>query len=408
MKERFSSEVRDALRVIMNEYKPTTAAEASEVLRGLFAGTMEDMLRAELDETLGYERHDQSPKSNTNRRNGSTQKTVRTKDGEMTLNIPRDRNGEFEPQVVPKHSRDVSGIQEKVIAMYGRGMSDRDIAATIADIYGFSMSAETISNITETVLPRVREWRSRPLKKAYPFVFIDALYADVKVSGTSQNRAIYAIVGVDSDGIKDILGIWVRESEGAKEWLNIFDEIKQRGVQRVTFLSADGLAGVEEAAKMAFGQDLTFQRCIVHMVRNSLKYIPSKHFKAFCTDLRLIYGAASLLAAKDAFEDLKQKWGNNYPGAVKVWGENFKFVEQLFDFPAEIRKVVYTTNTIESVNSALRKVTDRKGALPSDDALMKLLYLRIEDLTKKWTKPIANWAIIRGQLDIVKPGWTIL
>jgi transposase-like protein len=408
MKERFSAEVRDALRVIMSEYKPATAAEAGDVLRGLFAGTMEDMLQAELAAELGYERHDKSPKVTHNRRNGTTRKTVRTKEGEMTLKIPRDRDGTFEPQAVPKHSRDVSGIQEKVIAMYGRGMSERDISDTIVDIYGFSLSAETISNITEAVLPRVREWRNRQLKSVYPFVFIDALYADVKVSGMSQKRAVYAIIGVDSDGIKDVLGIWTRESEGAKEWLNIFDELKQRGVERVSFMSADGLKGVEEAAKSAFGHDLTFQRCIVHLIRNSLKYVPSKHFKAFCADLRLIYGAASLAAAKDAFEALKGKWGTNYPGAVKIWEENFVFVEQLFDFPAAVRKVIYTTNAIESLNSALRKVTNRKGALPSDDALMKLLFLRIEGLTDKWTKPIANWAIIRGQLDIVKPVWATL
>jgi transposase-like protein len=392
----------------MGEYKPGTAAEVHDVLRGLFAESIEDMLRAELEAALGYKRSDRTPKSTENRRNGSTRKTVRTKDGEMVLNIPRDRTGEFEPVVVPKHSRDVSDIQDKVIAMYGRGMSDRDISATIADIYGFSVSSETISNITEAVLPRVREWRNRSLKSVYPFVFIDALYTDVKCGGMSQKKAVYVILGIDSDGMKDVLGIWTRDSEGAKEWLNIFEELKQRGVQNVSFLSADGLKGVEEAAKTAFGTDLTFQRCIVHLIRNSLKYVPSKHFKAFCAGLKAIYSATSLDAAKAAFEALKADWGENYPGAVKIWSENFKFVEQLFEFPATIRKVIYTTNAIESLNSALRKVTNGKGALPSDDALMKLLYLRIDNLMKKWIKPIANWAVIRGQLDIVKPDWDTL
>jgi transposase-like protein len=216
MKEGYSAEVRDALRVIMSEYKPATAAEARDVLRDLFAGTMEDMLQAELAAELGYERHDKSPKVTNNRRNGTTLKTVRTKEGEMTLKIPRDRDGTFEPQAVPKHSRDVSGIQEKVLAMYGRGMSERDISSTIADIYGFSLSAETISDITEAVMPRVREWRNRKLKSIYPFVFIDALYADVKVSGTSQKRAVYAILGVDSEGMKDVWAFGRGRANGRK------------------------------------------------------------------------------------------------------------------------------------------------------------------------------------------------
>jgi transposase-like protein len=305
--------VREALAAIMEEYKPRSAQEAQAVLRELFAGTLEDMLKAELDEHLGYKRHLQEAKATGNRRNGTSSKSVRTSMGEMELAIPRDRDGEFEPAAVPKNKRDVSEIEEKVIKMYGRGTSDRDISATIDDIYGFKLSHETISDITEAVLPRVREWRERPLQAVYPFIFIDALYADVKEERASKKKAVYAIVGIDADGHKDVLGFWIRETEGAKEWLNIFDGLKARGVKRVSFVSADGLKGVEEAARTAFGDGMTFQRCIVHLVRNSLKYVPSKHYKEFCADLKAVYSAPDAEAARLAFGDLEEKWGADYP-----------------------------------------------------------------------------------------------
>jgi transposase-like protein len=394
-----------AVESFLAEVQPKTAQKALNALRDLFADTLENMLRAELDAHLGYQKHDQGPKATENRRNGTTPKTVRSELGEITLHIPRDRDGEFEPTIVPKNSRDVSDIQDKVIAMYGRGMSDRDISKTIREIYGFSLSAETISHITEAVIPQLRGWQSRPLKDVYPFVYIDALYTDVKKGGSSRKQAVYVILGIDADGYKDVLGMWSRDTEGAKEWLNIFDELKQRGVQTVCFLSADGLKGVEEAARAAFGEKLVFQRCIVHLIRNSLKYVPSKHYKEFCADLRAIYKAVSQQAARAALEELEKKWGENYSGAVRVWRDNFRYVEQLFDYPADIRRVIYTTNPIESLNSALRKVTDRKGSLPGEDALMKLLYLRIQSLLEKWNRPLSNWALIRGKLDLLIPGW---
>jgi transposase-like protein len=372
------------------------------VLTSLFADTLERLLHAELDAELGYQKHDQSPKTTTNRRNGSNSKTVLTKEGEMTINVPRDREGVFEPMILPKHERNVSRIQDKVLAMYKRGMSDRDISQTVEEIYGFGVSHETISNITDTILPTVKEWRSRPLKEVYTFVHIDALFTDVKIHGVSQKRAVYVALAIDTEGHKDVLGLWSSATESSKEWLNLFDEWKQRGVKKVTFLSSDGLKGIEDAVKTAFPETI-FQRCIVHLIRNSLKYVPKKHYKEFCNDLKKIYKAINIELSKDALDELEQKWGESYPGAVRVWKNNYKFVEQLFDYPDAIRKIIYTTNSIESVNSALRKVTDRKGALPNEDALYKLLYLRIEDLTKKWTVPIPNWAIIRGQLDLIIP-----
>ena len=333
-------ELSGVIDTYIKEQKPQTALEVGNLLRDLFADTLEKMLKAELDAKLGYFRNEKTPKETTNRRNGTTTKKVRTHEGEIALSIPRDRESVFEPVVVPKHSRDVSGIEEKVIHLYGRGMSDREISKTMQEIYGFELSHETISDITEAVLPLIKEWRERILKPVYAFVFIDALYVDVKEERRSAKKAIYSMVGIDSEGKKDVLGFWLRDSEGAKEWLNIFDELKQRGVERVCFVSADGLMGVEEEVKVAFGDSTVFQRCIVHMIRNSIKYIPSKHYKVFCSELKSIYGAPSIEVAEANFKAFKQNWSSDYPGAVRVWEDNFHHVKQLFDYPVAIRKQI--------------------------------------------------------------------
>lgn len=330
---------------------PASAEEAYTLVRDAFSGIIEDLLRAEMNEHLGYEKSSSSLKQTSNRRNGSLKKTVLTKDGQIEIEVPRDREGSFEPRLVPKRTKDVSSIQDKVIAMYAMGMSDRDISNTIADIYGFELSPETISNMTEAVKPRLQEWKDRSLKAVYPFVFIDALYVDVKVERTSQKMAIYVAIARDENGVKDVLGFWIRETESAKEWLGIFDELKQRGVRKITVISADGLKGIEQAVETAFGYGTKFQRCIVHMVRNSVQYLPRKHYKEFCAGLKAIYAAVSLEAAENAKDTLQAKWGKSYPGAVRVWVDNFKCVAQLFEFSTDIRKIIYTTNVIESVNS---------------------------------------------------------
>jgi transposase-like protein len=321
----------------------------------------------------------------------------------VPLSIPRDREGEFEPELVPKGSKDVSGIEEKVLAMYAKGMSDRDISATVADIYGFSMSHDTISRIVDRVMPRVAEWQTRSLQECYPFLYVDALMVPVKSEGKSINKAVYSIIGVDCGGMKDCLGFWISEKEGAHFWLTIFDELKSRGVKKLGFVSIDGLKGLEEGIRAMFPEAVV-QRCIVHLVRNSVRYVPSKHYKAFCADLKAMYGASIQAACRGALEALAEKW-SSYPSAVKVWRDNFSHVEQLFDYPAEIRRIIYTTNMIEAFHSALRKVTNRKAAFPNDNAVFKILYLRTMDIVKKWTMPIRDWAIVRGQLDIVLPGW---
>lgn len=396
-------EEKQIIDMLISNHKPESIAELQEILKSMFAPMMEEMLKGELDAHLGYGKNDQSAKETTNRRNGSYPKTVRSRMGELPLNIPRDREGEFEPELIATGERDISGIEDKVLSMYAKGLSDRDISETIDEIYGFTLSHETVSRIVDRVQPRLSEWQSRSLSECYPFMYVDALVVPVKSEGRSMNKSVYTILGVDKDGLKDCLGFWISESEGAHYWITIFDELKQRGVKKVGFVSIDGLSGLEEGIKSVF-PDAVVQRCIVHLIRNSIKYIPSKHYKAFCGDLKAIYGAVSLTAANAALENLRQKW-SAYPSAIKVWTDNYLHIEQLFEYPSEIRKIIYTTNVIEAFNSALRKVTNRKAAFPNDNAVFKILFLRMLDISKKWTKPMANWAVVRGKLDIVLPGW---
>lgn len=391
------------IKQIIAEYQPKSLLELQDTLKEIFAPLMEDMLKGELDSHLGYVKSDPIPKATTNRRNGSFPKTVRSQLGELELDIPRDRDGEFEPALIPNGKRDVSGIEGKVLSMYAKGMSDRDISTTIDEIYGFSLSHDTISRIVDRVQPHLAEWQSRPLCPCYPFLYIDALVVPVKSEGKAVNKAVYSVIGINTEGIKDCLGFWISDKEGAHFWLSIFDELKTRGVKNIGFVSIDGLTGLEEGINSVY-PGAVVQRCMVHLVRNSVKYIPSKHYKAFCADLKAMYGATSLMSAQAALEAFIQKW-SAYPSAIKVWKDNFRHVEQLFEYPSEIRKAIYTTNTIEAFNSALRKVTNRKAAFPNDSAVFKVLFLRTMDLATKWVKPLPGWAVIRGKLDIILPNW---
>lgn len=383
---------------ILEQYNPTTVEDMQNALKDIFGPMFEAMLKGEMNNHLGYENNDHREKKTTNRRNGYTKKVLKTSNGSIPINVPRDREATFEPKLIPKRSKDVSGIQDKVLSMYAKGMSQRDIADTIEDIYGFEISHETISDITDSVLENLEEWQNRPLKKFYTFIFVDCMYVTMRKEYETKKYAVYTILGYDIDGYKDILGLWLNEEESKHTWMQIFDEIKTRGVDDILFISMDGVSGLEEGAKAIF-KDVTVQRCIVHLIRNSIKYVPSKDYKPFTANLKKVYGAPSLKAAQAEFEKFKQSW-SQYPGAVDVWKRNFKYVEQLFDYGSAVRKVMYTTNPIESVNSSFRKVT-KKGAFPNEDALLKLLYLRITELYKKWeTRPQSNWALVRNQLDI--------
>lgn len=387
----------ELVKAILDEYKPETAKDVQDALKDIFGPIFESMLQGEMNAHLGYENNSKISKETDNRRNGYITKNVKTSMGEMTVDVPRDRDGSFDSVVIPKRTKDISDIDQKVLSMYAKGMSQRDISATIEDIYGFKISHETISQITDCVMDELNEWQSRPLKKCYPFVFVDCMYVTMRYEYECKESAVYTILGYDTNGHKDILGIWLNETESKHTWMQIFDEIKQRGVEDIFFISMDGVSGLEDGAKEIF-KGVVVQRCIVHLIRNSLKYVPSKDYKRFTANLKLIYGAPNLKTAQNEFEKFKETW-SKYPGAVDVWERNFKHVEQLFDYPSDIRKVMYTTNAIESVNSSFRKVT-KKGAFPNENALFKLLYLRVCELQKKWgDHTLQNWSMVRNQLD---------
>lgn len=365
-------------------------------LKEVFGPMFEAMLNGEMESYLGYEPNSHEEKETTNRRNGYFDKTIKTSMGATTIEVPRDRQASFDSIILPKHKRDVSDIENKVLAMYARGMSQRDISATIDDIYGFKLSAEQISKITDYVLEEQESWQNRTLAPFYPFLFVDCLFVPIKRDYETKECAVYNILGIRVDGRKEILGLWIQDSESKHAWMQIFDELKARGVQEVGFISMDGVSGLEEGAKAIF-PEVVVKRCIVHLIRNSLKYVPTRDYKDFTTHLKKIYGAPSLKACRVEFERFCQVWAK-YPGAVAVWKRCFAYVEQLFEYPSAVRKIMYTTNAIEAVNSSFRKVTKR-GAFPNDNSVFKLLYLRVVELQKKWAdRPVANWSLVRNQL----------
>lgn len=385
-------------QMIIDQYKPGSVEDMNDAMKDIFGPLFEGLLKGEMDHHLGYDSNDKGPKETENRRNGYGEKTLKTSYGEVPIEVPRDRDGTFEPQIVPKRKKDVSEIENKVLAMYARGMSQRDISSTIEDIYGFSVSHEMISDITDAILPEVEEWRNRPLKKCYAFLFVDCMYVTMRSDYEAKETAVYSILGYDLTGRKEILGLWLNPTESKNYWMQVFDEIKARGVEDVFFISMDGVSGLEDGAKAIFPKVIV-QRCIVHLIRNSIKYVPTKDYKKYTTDLKRVYGAANLKAGRAAFDTFCENW-KQYPGAVDVWKRNFQHVEQLYDYGSAVRKVMYTTNAIESVNSSFRKVT-KKGAFPNENALFKLLYLRVKELDQKWSDGhLTNWSMVLNQLMV--------
>ncbi|MBO1142478.1 IS256 family transposase [Enterococcus avium] len=383
---------------ILNAYQPESVDDMQDALKDVFGPLFEKMLQGELNNHLGYDAHSKEPKEHDNRRNGYGNKTLKTSFGEVAIDVPRDREASFEPELIPKRKRDVSDIEGKVLSMYARGMSQRDIAATVEDIYGFDISHEMISDITDAVLPELEEWQDRPLAKCYAFLFVDCMYVTLRENYEAKEYAVYTILGYDLKGNKEILGLWLNQTESKNRWMQVFDELKARGVEDVFFISMDGVSGLEEGAKAIF-PSVIVQRCIVHLVRNALRYIPSKDYKEVCRDMKKFYGASSLNAAHAAFDSFQNRW-SHYSGAVDVWKRNFAHVEQLFDYGSAIRKIMYTTNAVESVHSSFRKVT-KKGAFSNENALLKLLYLRTKELHAKWSGGrIQNWAMVLNQLMI--------
>ena len=366
----------------------------------LFANTIETMLDAELSEELGYEPYEAKGKNSGNSRNGHYPKKVRTSTGETTIQVPRDRNGEYEPQVVKKHVANTNELEDKIIAMYAKGMSVRDIQDTLKELYGVDVSPTTLSAITDKVWELVEAWQNRPLASIYPIIYLDAIHIKLRREGKIETTAVYTVLGVDLDGHRDVLGHWVGEgSETSNFWLSVVTDLQGRGVQDIFIACMDGLSGFKEAVLAVFPKT-QIQRCIIHQIRNSLKYVTWTDRKFFIADLRLVYQAATREAAEAQLRQLHEKWGDKYAIAIRSWQNNWEDLATFFAYPAEIRRLIYTTNPVEGYHRQLRKVTKSKGAFPTPQAARKLLFLAHREIFKKWAGPIYNWALILNQLVI--------
>lgn len=366
----------------------------------LFATTIETMLETELSEELGYEPYEAKGKNSGNSRNGHYPKKVRTSAGETTIQVPRDRNGDYEPQVVKKRVANTNELEDKIIAMYAKGMSVRDIQDTLKELYGVDVSPATLSAITDKVWELVEAWQNRPLASIYPIIYLDAIHIKLRREGKIETTAVYTVLGVDLDGHRDVLGHWVGEgSESSNFWLSVVTDLQGRGVQDIFIACMDGLSGFRDAVLAVFPRT-QIQRCIIHQIRNSLKYVTWTDRKNFMADLRLVYQAATREAAEAQLRQLNEKWGDKYAIAIRSWQNNWEDLATFFAYPAEIRRLIYTTNSVEAYHRQLRKVTKSKGAFPTPQAARKLLFLAHREILKKWTMPVYNWALILNQLVI--------
>ena len=361
---------------------------------------LQEVLEEEMNHELGYSKYDWKNKETTNSRNGHTKKTVKGRFGNIELKIPRDTNREFEPTIIKKHERTIaSSIEDMILSMYAKGMSTRDINGHMNRIYGITVSAEMVSRITDKVLPIAREWQNRPLQECYPILYLDGMVFNVMQDGQIAKKTVYVITGIDVNGLTDVLGIWIGASESAKFWMKVLVDIKNRGVKDILIASIDGLNGFEEAIASVF-PNTEVQRCIVHQIRNSTKFVPWKHRKQFCADMKAIYKAPNEEAGLDALDKFEEKWGTKYPHTIKSWRNNWKGLSAIYKYPEQIRKIMYTTNPIEGFNRIIRKSTKTRASFPTDDSLFKLLYLIVMDQEHKRSKPRRDWTEIINQLAI--------
>lgn len=391
---------KEQLQQFIKENDIKTAGDIQDALKHMFAETLQEFMEAELDTHLGYAKHDTKNKKTSNSRNGkSAPKTVTTELGEIQIRTPRDREGDYEPQVVKKHQNDLSGMESQIISMYAKGMSTRDIQAHYNHIYGVELSPTLVSNITDRILPQVQQWQNRPLQQVYAVVFMDAIHYKVRQDNAIVNKAAYMVIGIDLEGHKDVLGMWVGENESAKFWLGVLNDLKSRGVNDILINCVDNLNGFSEAIAAVYPQT-DVQKCIVHQIRNSMKHVSYKDLKAVAAALKPIYKAVNEQAAAAALEAFDELWGKKYPHVVKSWRANWTELTAFFQYPEELRKIIYTTNVIESYHRQLRKVTKGKTIFPNDDALLKMLYLSTMDVMKKWTGKVQGWGQILLQLSI--------
>ena len=391
---------KEQLRQIIRENDLKSTGDVYTLLKDTFKDLLQELLEAELDVSLGQDKNEKKGIETNNKRNGHTPKTVKSEFGEFQLDIPRDRNGEYEPEIVPKYCLDISGIEEKVISLYVRGMTTRDMGAELQELYGIDVSAEKVSKITDRILPEIKEWKSRPLDPIYPFVFMDAIHYKIREDGRIRNRAAYVVLGVTLEGNKDILSITIGANESSKFWLGMLNDLKNRGVEDVLFFCIDGLPGFREAIESVY-PNAQVQRCIIHMLRNSFKYVSYKDLKPFAADFKAVYKASSEETALKEFEDVKEKWGKKYPFAISNWESNWDVVNPFFQFSSDIRRIMYTTNIIEGLNRQFRKVTKTKSVFPNDTSLEKMLYLASVNVMKKWKMRYRNWDLVLSQLSLL-------
>jgi len=370
------------------------------LLKQLTKRLVERTLEAELTDHLGYEPHASQGRGTGNNRNGKAHKTVQSESGELQIEVPRDRSGTFEPQLVKKRQRRLEGFDDKVIALYARGLSTRDIQGQLEELYGVEVSPSLISNVTNAVMEDVRVWQSRPLSAVYPILYFDAMFVKSRQEGPVKNKAVYLALGINLEGEKELLGLWIAETEGSKFWLTVFNELKSRGLQDCFIACVDGLKGLAEAIEAVFPQTQV-QLCIVHKLRNSFKFVPCKDRKAVAKDLRAVYGATTLVEAEEALERFSQNWDAKYPAISPSWKAEWERLTVFFDYSPEIRRVIYTTNAIESLNYSLRRTLKTRGSFPNDDSILKILYLAINRVAKKWTMPIRNWKAALNQFVIL-------
>lgn len=372
------------------------SGELNSFMEQLYARAMEQMLEGEMDSHLGYEKHSPDGINSGNSRNGKTSKTVKTTLGEVDLEIPRDRNSSFEPVLIPKRSRKVEAIEDMIISLYARGMTVRDIEAQIREVYGYNISDSTISNVTSKVQTLITEWQGRPLSSVYFVVWMDGIVFKVRQNGKVINKTIYLAVGLNSEGHKEMLGMWLGENESASFWMNVLTDLRSRGVEDILITSTDNLKGFTEAITSIFPQSVT-QICVVHQIRNASRYVVWKDKKQFAVDLKTVYTAASRDLAWEALEKLEATWGKKYPHAIKSWKSNWTELSHFFDFPLEIRTMIYTTNIIENLNGKIRKYTKAKMSFPDDASVLKSVFLALREITSKWTFPVRNWSLVINQ-----------
>jgi putative transposase len=386
-------------RLLADYKKPEDLIGENGLLKQLTKRLVERALEAEMAEHLGHGKNEPVANPRGNTRNGKSKKTLKGEFGELPIDIPRDRDGSFEPQIVPKHQTRWTGFDDKILSLYARGMTVREIQAHLQEMYGAEVSPTLISTVTDAVMDEAKAWQSRPLDALYPIVYLDCIHVKSRDAGVVKVKAVYLALGIDLTGQKQLLGLWIAQTEGAKFWLQVVTELKNRGVQDIFIACVDGLKGFPEAIESVYPQTAV-QLCVVHMVRHSLNYVSWKMRKVVAADLRSVYAAATLEAARAALDEFEQQWGSDYPPIVQSWRRNWDRITPFFDYPPEVRRIIYTTNAIESVNMSLRKITKNRGSFPSDEALLKLFYLALNNIAKKWTMPVQNWKPVLNRFTI--------